>query len=52
MTKFAIFELVLIQHPEVDKHSQYFLQVQLRSIVNTSKTLRFVSVVLAKQFQF
>ena len=41
MTKFAIFELVLIQQPEVNKHSYFFFQqVQLRKIVITSRRIR------------
>ena len=41
MTKFAISKLVLIQQLEVNKHSQFFQQVQLWSIVKTSRTFWF-----------
>ena len=43
MTIFAILELVLIQQPKVDNHSQFFQQVhmQLWNIDNISRALRF-----------
>ena len=40
MTKFAIFEPLLILQSEVDQLSQFFKQVQLRIIVKTSRTRR------------
>ena len=41
MTVFAISEVMIIPQPEVDKHLQFFLQVQLWKMVNISGASHF-----------